>query len=79
MNVVKEYVIDKTKVRIHDDYISQENKDTKEMLVSLVINYLKTIMLWVKLLNTYRVDNLSGGLYSSLSDVLPSHYTWRNK
>lgn len=43
MNVVKEYVIDKTKVRIHDDYISQENKDTKEMLVSLVINYLKTI------------------------------------
>ena len=41
--------------------------------------YLKTIMLWVKLVNTYRVDNLSGGLYSSLSDVLPSHYTWRSK
>lgn len=41
MNVVKEYEIDKTKIRIHDDYISQESKDTKEMLVSLVINYLK--------------------------------------
>ena len=41
MNIVKEYVDDKTKIRIHDDYISQENKDTKEMLVSLVINYLK--------------------------------------
>ena len=41
MNVVKEYEIDRTKIRIHDDYISQENKDTKEMLVSLVINYLK--------------------------------------
>lgn len=42
MNVVKEYEIDKTKIRIHDDYISQESKDTKEMLVSLVINYLKS-------------------------------------
>ena len=41
MNIVKEYVDDKTKIRIHDDYISQDNKDTKEMLVSLVINYLK--------------------------------------
>ena len=41
MNVVKEYVNDKTKIRIYDDYISQDNKDTKEMLVSLVINYLK--------------------------------------
>ena len=41
MNVVKEYVNDKTKIRIHDDYISQDNKETKEMLVSLVINYLK--------------------------------------
>lgn len=42
MNVVKEYEIDKTKIRIHDDYISQESKDTKDMLVSLVINYLKS-------------------------------------
>lgn len=41
MNVVKEYVNDKTKIRIHDDYISQKSKETKEMLVSLVINYLK--------------------------------------
>lgn len=41
MNVVKEYVNDKTKIRIHDDYISQDSKDTKEMIISLVINYLK--------------------------------------
>lgn len=41
MNVIKEYEIDKTKIRIHDDYISQDSKNTKEMLVSLVINYLK--------------------------------------
>lgn len=41
MNVIKEYEIDKTKIRIHDDYISPDSKNTKEMLVSLVINYLK--------------------------------------
>ena len=41
MNVVKEYVNDKTKIRIHDDYISQDSKATKEMLISLAINYLK--------------------------------------
>lgn len=41
MNVVKEYVRDKTKIRIHDDYISKDKKETKEMLVSLVINCLK--------------------------------------
>ena len=41
MSVVKEYEIDKTKIRIHDNYISQDSKNTKEMLVSLVINYLK--------------------------------------
>ncbi|MGN1311632.1 MAG: hypothetical protein ACI4U4_01305 [Bacilli bacterium] len=41
MNVVKEYVDEKTKIRIHDDYISEDSKDTKEMLISLVINYLK--------------------------------------
>lgn len=43
MNIVKEYEIDKTKIRIHDDYISKEEKNTKEMLVSLVINYLKNM------------------------------------
>lgn len=41
MNVVREYVNDKTKIRIHNDYISKDDKETKEMLVSLVINYLK--------------------------------------
>ena len=41
MNVVKEYVNDKTKIRIHNDYISKDDKETKEMLVSLIINYLK--------------------------------------
>ena len=41
MNVVKEYINDKTKIRIHNDYISKDDKETKEMLVSLVINYLK--------------------------------------
>ena len=41
MNVIKEYEIDKTKIRIHDDYISQDSKNTKEMIVSIVINYLK--------------------------------------
>ncbi len=41
MNIVKEYVDDKTKIRIHADYISQDSKATKEMLVSLVINYIK--------------------------------------
>lgn len=43
MKVVKEYEIDKTKIRIHDDYIRQESKGTKEMLISLVINYLKNM------------------------------------
>ncbi len=41
MHVVKEYIKDKTKIRIHSDYITQENKTTKEMLVSLVINHIK--------------------------------------
>ena len=41
MNIVKEYVNDKTKIRIHDDYISKDNKETKEKIVSLVVNYLK--------------------------------------
>lgn len=41
MNVVKEYIDDKTKIRIHDDYISQEDKETKEIIISIVIEYLK--------------------------------------
>ncbi len=41
MNIVKEYIDEKTKIRIHDDYISEDSKNTKEMLISLVINYLK--------------------------------------
>ena len=41
MNVVKEYIDDKTKIRIHDDYISKENKETKELIISIVIEYLK--------------------------------------
>lgn len=41
MNVVKEYINDKTKIRIHDDYIRQENKETKEIIISIVIEYLK--------------------------------------
>ena len=41
MKVVKEYIYDKTKIRIHDDYISQGNKETKEIIISIVIEYLK--------------------------------------
>ncbi len=41
MKVVKEYIDDKTKIRIHDDYISQEKKETKEIIISIVIEYFK--------------------------------------
>lgn len=41
MNVVKEYSEGKTKIRIHDDYVSENSKNTKEMIIGLVINYLK--------------------------------------
>jgi len=41
MNVVKEYIDDRTKIRIHDDFISKENKETKELIISIVIEYLK--------------------------------------
>ncbi len=41
MQVVKEYVKDRTKIRIHDDYITKESKETKELIVNLVIDYLK--------------------------------------
>jgi len=40
--MVKEYLSDKTKIRIHDDYIdSKDKKQTKEIIISMVINYLK--------------------------------------
>ena len=42
MNVVKEYEIEKTKIRIHKDYLSQDDKVTKEKLIRLVIKFLKT-------------------------------------
>lgn len=39
MNIVKEYYLGKTKVRIHDDYIdSKEKSKVKELIISLVIN-----------------------------------------
>lgn len=42
MNVVKEYFIAKTKIRIHDDFINNaEQKEIKELLVSLAIEQLK--------------------------------------
>ncbi len=42
MNTVKEYEIEKTKIRIHNDYLSKEDKVTKEKLIHLVIKFLKT-------------------------------------
>lgn len=42
MNVVKEYYDEKTKIRIHDDYIKdKDKKETKELIISLVVNFLK--------------------------------------
>lgn len=42
MNIVKEYSNEKTKIRIHDDYIDKnEQKNIKEMVISLVLNQLK--------------------------------------
>ena len=42
MNVVKEYYDEKTKIRIHDDYIKDEDKkETKELIISLVVNFFK--------------------------------------
>lgn len=42
MKVVKEYEYGKTKIRIHDDYIIEnEQKNIKEIIVSLVINHIK--------------------------------------
>ena len=42
MQVVKEYLDEKTKIRIHSDYIeAKEQQVIKEIIVSLVINFLK--------------------------------------
>lgn len=41
MKVVKEYIKDKTKIRIHDDYIdTDDKKQIKEIIISLIINVL---------------------------------------
>jgi len=41
MSIVKEYYDQKTKIKIHNDYITNENKEIKEMIISLVINTIK--------------------------------------
>lgn len=42
MSVVKEYLKDKTKIRIHDDFVGTEDeKRVKEIVMSLVINKIK--------------------------------------
>lgn len=42
MSVVKEYLTDETKIRIHDDYIEEEQKTkVKELIISLIVNKLK--------------------------------------
>lgn len=42
MQVVKEYLDGKTKIRIHSDYIeAKEQQVFKEIIISLVINFLK--------------------------------------
>lgn len=41
MSIVKEYIDENTKIRVHSDYINEDSKNTKELIISLVINYLK--------------------------------------
>lgn len=42
MSVVKEYYNEKTQIRIHDDYINEKDKkETKELIISLAVNFLK--------------------------------------
>ena len=42
MSVVKEYKNENTNIRIHDDYINTDEKNkAKEILISLIINFLK--------------------------------------
>lgn len=42
MSIAKEYLNGKTKIRIYDDFIEIDNK-TKELIISLVVEYLKNI------------------------------------
>ena len=42
MGIVKEYIENKTKIRIHDDFVGTEDeKRIKEIVMSLVINKIK--------------------------------------
>ncbi len=42
MSVVKEYLDDKTKIKIHNDFINTEEKDTiKEIIISMMIENIK--------------------------------------
>ena len=42
MGIVKEYMENKTKIRIHDDFVGTEDeKRVKEIVMSLVINKIK--------------------------------------
>lgn len=42
MSVVKEYFEDKTKIKIHNDFINTEEKDTiKEIIISMMIENIK--------------------------------------
>lgn len=42
MKIIKEYNSEQTKIRIHDDYLQsdEQNINTKEVIISLVLNYL---------------------------------------
>lgn len=49
MSVVKEYLTDETKIRIHDDYIGTEEKTKiRELIISLIINKVKKNVLKLK-------------------------------
>ncbi|MBR2588493.1 MAG: hypothetical protein IKD77_04725 [Bacilli bacterium] len=41
MNIVKEYFDEKTKIRIHDDYIDTNDNSVKEIIIAIMINSLK--------------------------------------
>lgn len=41
MSIVKEYFDEKTKIKIHNDYITNEEKEIKEIIIALVINSIK--------------------------------------
>lgn len=43
--IIKEYVDEATKIRIHDDYISikEEEKEIKETIISLILKKIKKI------------------------------------